>query len=126
MLKGRFKYIALIIFLSGLILIVFLQFNSSRSINELIEGNTSLLNELRTQNDLQKLQTEIVSVESRVRGAVITKDRAHLEGIREEIDSINHKLKQIEESVKDKGTSNMLAKLHALVSHKITYSLQVI
>ncbi len=52
MLKGRFKYIALIIFLSGLILIVFLQFNSSRSINTLIAGNTSLLSELKTQNDL--------------------------------------------------------------------------
>jgi signal transduction histidine kinase/CheY-like chemotaxis protein len=126
MLKGRFKYIALIIFLSGLILIVFLQFNSSRSINTLIAGNTSLLSELKTQNDLQKLQTEIVTVESKVRGAVITRDRAHLEGIRDEIDSINLKLKQIEENVKDTGTSNMLSKLHALVSHKIAYSMQVI
>ena len=126
MLKGRFKYVALIIFLSGLILIVFLQFNSGRSIDTLILGNTSLLTELKTQNDLQKLQTEIVTVESKVRGAVITKDRAHLEGIREEIDSINEKLKQIEENVGDTDTDHMLVNLHALVSRKIVYSLRVI
>ncbi|MEJ0103343.1 MAG: ATP-binding protein [Bacteroidota bacterium] len=126
MLKGRFKYVALIIFLSGLILIVFLQFNSSRSINKLIEGNTSLLNELKTQNELQKLQTEIVTVESKIRGAVITENGSHLEGIREEIDSINHKLKQIEANVKDKNTSDMLQKLNTLVSRKIIYSQQVI
>ncbi len=126
MLKGRFKYIALIIFLSGLILIVFLQFNSGRSIDKLIDGNTSLLNELKTQNDLQKLQTEIVTVESQIRGAVITQNRKHLEGIREEIDSINHKLKSIEGNIKDKETSVMLQKLSTLVNRKIIYSQQVI
>ena len=126
MLKGRFKYVALIIFLSGLILIVFLQFNSGRSIDKLIEGNTSLLNELKIQNDLQKLQTEIVTVESQIRGAVITQNRQHLEGIREEIDSINHKLKFIEGNIKDKEASVMLNKLNTLVNRKIIYSQQVI
>ena len=126
MLKGRFKYIALIIFLSGLILIVFLQFNSGRSIDKLIEGNTSLLNELKIQNDLQKLQTEIVTVESQIRGAVITQNRQHLEGIREEIDSINHKLKFIEGNIKDKEASVILKKLNELVNRKIIYSQQVI
>jgi signal transduction histidine kinase/CheY-like chemotaxis protein len=126
MLTGRFKYIALIIFLSGLILIVFLQFNSGRSIDKLIEGNTSLLNELKVQNDLQKLQTEIVTVESQIRGAVITQNRQHLEGIREEIDSINHKLKFIEGNIKDKEVSVMLKKLNELVNRKIIYSQQVI
>ncbi|MBS1574299.1 MAG: CHASE3 domain-containing protein, partial [Bacteroidetes bacterium] len=126
MLRGRFKYVALVIFLSGLLLIVFLQFNSGRSIDKLIEGNTSLLNELKIQNDLQKLQTEIVTVESQIRGAVITQNRQHLEGIREEIDSINHKLKFIENNIKDKSTSVMLRKLNTLVSRKIVYSQQVI
>ncbi|MGC4037416.1 MAG: ATP-binding protein [Chitinophagaceae bacterium] len=126
MLKGRFKYIALIIFLSGLILIVFLQFNSGRSIDKLIEGNNSLLNELKVQNDLQKLQTEIVTVESQIRGAVITQNREHLVGIREEIDSINHKMKFIESSIKDKETSTMLRQLNKLVNLKIVYSQQVI
>ncbi|MCW3120168.1 MAG: hypothetical protein JWM28_4250 [Chitinophagaceae bacterium] len=95
MLKGRFKYIALVIFLSGLVLIVFLQFNSGLSINKLIQGNTSLLNELKTQNDLQKLQTEIVTVESKIRGVIITQDREHLNGIRGELDSIKQRFKLI-------------------------------
>lgn len=126
MLRGRFKYIALVIFLSGLVLIVFLQFNSGLSINQLIAGNTSLLNELKTQNDLQKLQTEIVSVESKMRGMVITQDRTHLEGIRDEIDSINQRLKLIESKVKDTGTSQLLQHLNILVSNKIIFNQQVI
>ncbi|MBL7762543.1 MAG: hypothetical protein JNL23_03875, partial [Chitinophagaceae bacterium] len=68
MLRGRAKYIPLLIFLSGLLLIVFLQFNSGRSVNKLIDGNTSLLNELETRNELQKLETELVNIESRIRG----------------------------------------------------------
>jgi len=126
MLKGRFKYVALVIFLSGLVLIVFLQFNSGVSINKLIQGNTSLLNELQTQNDLQKLQTEIVTVESKIRGAVITQDRAHLEGIRGEIDSINQRLKFIGSKVKDTGTSQLLKQLNRLVNNKIIFNQQVI
>ena len=67
MLRGRAKYIPLLIFLFGLLLIVFLQFNSSQSIGRLIDGNTSLLNELQTRNELQKLETELVNIESTIR-----------------------------------------------------------
>lgn len=125
MLKGRYKYLALAIFLSGLILIVFLQVNSGRSIDKLIVGNTGLLHELKIQNDLQELQTEIMTVESQIRGAVITQNRRHLEGIRERIDSIHQKLRFIETNIKDKSTSVMLQKLNTLVSRKIIYSQQV-
>ena len=74
MLKRKLKYFPLIVFLVSVLMIVFLQFNSGQSINTLINSNTRLLNELKTQRDLQILETSIISVESNVRGAVITED----------------------------------------------------
>jgi signal transduction histidine kinase/CheY-like chemotaxis protein/HPt (histidine-containing phosphotransfer) domain-containing protein len=126
MLKGKLRYLALIIFLLGLILIVFLQFNSGQSINRLIEGNTGLLDELNSQNDLQKLQTTIVTIESKIRGAVITRDSAQLKDIRNHIDTIQKELKRIEEGVKNEGTAQLIHKLDHLVAKKIEFNYSII
>ena len=48
-----YHHIALWGFLIGILFIVFIQFLSGRNINHLTQLNTSLLSELRLQNDLQ-------------------------------------------------------------------------
>lgn len=126
MLRGRAKYIPLLIFLSGLLLIVFLQFNSGRSVNKLIDGNTSLLNELETRNELQKLETELVNIESRIRGGVITEDKSDLQVIKEDIGKIQERLRNIRESNKDSVTGLLLSGLEKLVSRKLLFSRQVL
>lgn len=126
MLRGRAKYIPLLIFLSGLLLIVFLQFNSGQSINKLIDGNTSLLNELETRNELQKLETELVNIESRIRGGVITEDRSDLQVIKEDIVKIQERLRHIQKNSKDSGTALLLVGLEKLVSRKLLFSRQVL
>jgi len=77
-LKGRLKYFALPFFLLGIILIVFLQFTSGRSINNLISSNRRLLDELKIQTDLQRLESHVVAAESDVRWIVITEDTIHI------------------------------------------------
>ncbi|HEU4575811.1 MAG TPA: ATP-binding protein [Chitinophagaceae bacterium] len=126
MLKGWLKYLALIIFLLGLVLIVFLQFNSGKSIDRLIQGNTSLLKELQAQNDLQKLQTDIVTVESKVRGAIITRDTAQISHIQEYIQRISAEQNRIEKSVNNGGTAQLVQKLDTLVTHKILFNQKTI
>ncbi len=64
-----FRYLLLAIFVAAVLLIVFLQFNSNRSINNLIRGNERLLNDLTTKNDLQHLQTDIIILENKISGS---------------------------------------------------------
>src|SRR5206468_12222257 len=94
---GRyFKYILLITFLAAILVIVFLQFNSNRSINQLIRGNENLLDELTIKNDLEQLKTGIVTLESKVRGTLIrgeTIDTIHLQ---KEILNIQQILQQLD------------------------------
>ncbi len=78
--KGQYKYLALWCFLAGVIIIVFIQFISVQNTNRLIQGNKRLLSESKIQNDLRLLETNILTIESDVRGAVITNDINYLKG----------------------------------------------
>ena len=81
MFRPDFRYLVLWLFLFGIIIIVFLQVLSGYNIKRLIEGNKSLLNELQFQNNLRKLASDVIIVESDVRGAVITGQDTHLRNI---------------------------------------------
>ena len=62
------RYLVLWLFLFGIIIIVFLQVLSGYNITRLIQGNAAVLNELQVQNDLHKLQGDVLTVESDIRG----------------------------------------------------------
>ena len=126
MLKKKFKYLTLVIFLLSVLMIVFLQFNSGQSINKLIDSNTRLLNELKMQHDLQILEKEIISVESNVRGAVITENADHLKNLEEEIQNINLGLYKLDIYFKDPVTDSLLQKLNNVVNKKIEQSTNII
>lgn len=126
MLKSKLKYLPLIVFLVSVLMIVFLQFNSGQSINTLINSNTRLLNELKTQRDLQILETAIVSVESNVRGAVITERSDHLKNLEGEIHNIRLGLKKLDIYFDDPVTDSLMKSLNIVVERKITHSTKVI
>ena len=126
MLKRKLKYLPLIVFLVSVLMIVFLQFNSGQSINSLINSNTRLLNELKTQRDLQILETAIVSVESNVRGAVITERSDHLKNLEGEIHNIRLGLKKLDIYFEDPVTDSLMKSLTNVVERKITHSTKII
>ncbi len=107
-------------------MIVFLQFNSGQSINTLIHSNTRLLNELRTQRDLQILETSIISVESNVRGVVITERSDHLKNLENEIQNIRLGLKKLDVYFEDPVTDSLMKLLTNVVERKITHSTKII
>lgn len=113
-------------FLSAVTLIVFLQFNSNRSINQLIDGNENLLSELSLKNNLQALQTQIISLESKVRGTVINDaviDKNHLQ---EEISNINQSLKPLQALKAGSSTRELVTQLELLINAKIDFNKEVI
>lgn len=81
MRKPDSRYLFLWLFLFGIIVIVFLQVISSYNINRLTIRNRSLFKELEFQNHLRKLESDILIVESDLRGFVISNDKQHAKEI---------------------------------------------
>lgn len=84
----KLKYVTLWLFVAGVILIVILQFRSGENINRLVKGNQQLLREVRLQNDLRKLEADVLTVESDIRGLIITGDNAYLPDVQTKIRNI--------------------------------------
>ena len=117
-----YHYIALWGFLIGILFVVFIQFFSGRSINHLTQLNASLLNELRLQNDLHQLQSDLMIVESDVRFAVLSKDSVFLKGIEAKTANVNQDLKNLEQLLQSGLQADYLPKLHSLVQQKIAFN----
>lgn len=126
MLRSLLKYSTLVIFLFSVVSIVYLQFNSGQSINTLIQSNALLLKELQTQRNLQRLQAQVITVESDVRGAIITENKIFLEDIGKEIGNIKSGLSSLNISFNDGVTDSINKILSSHVADKLSFSLDII
>lgn len=81
MAAKRLIYYILSGFVLGTFLLIFIQYNTSKNISNLITGNEKLLNEFKVSNQLKNLENDIIIVENKIRGTVTTKDTVHIEGL---------------------------------------------
>ena len=92
MRKPEIRIWVLWLFLLGVVVIVFLQVISGYNINRLTLGNTTLLKERGIQKKIRELESDILIVESDIRGAVVTSNDAYIKNIRQKLDSLNAEL----------------------------------
>jgi signal transduction histidine kinase/CheY-like chemotaxis protein len=78
MTSNRIIYWVLAAFITGNLLIIFVQYNSSKNIQNLITGNRKLLNELTVGNQLREAERDLLSAEIRLARAVATNDTSYL------------------------------------------------
>src|SRR5262245_35541687 len=121
-----FRYLLLAIFVAAVLLIVFLQFNSNRSINNLITGNERLLNDLNTKNDLQHLQTDIIFLENKISSAVIKGASVDSSQVKAEIENIHAIISSLQTLESDTVIGPMVTRLCGLVNEKINYTNHVL
>jgi CHASE3 domain sensor protein len=126
MRKPDLRYWVLWSFLLGIIFIVFLQVISGYNITRLLQGNKSLTEEMQVQNNLRKLQSDVLTVESDIRGAVITGDAGYLSGVTEKIRSIDLEIQQLKAPFDSTRLSADYYRLHQLVQRKIRFSNQIL
>ncbi len=126
MLRKYFKYILLAIFLLAIFLIVFLQFNSNRSINLLINGNEQLMGELRMKNKLQRLLIAMVSVENKVHNTVLLNDTSNLRSLQGDVTGVSKYLVAIDSAINDPATDPMVLRLQQLATEKINSNVRIL
>lgn len=122
-MKGnKLIYFILAGFIAGTLLLVYIQFNSSKNITTLIHGNEKLLQELRTGRQLQELEKDVMVFESRIRGAVATNDTSLFHGMEAELAEIDTDLEKLQKVTDDDSSIKYINLLDGLVRRQITFS----
>src|SRR5687768_3646958 len=121
MRKPDVRYWIMWLFLLGIIFIVFLQVISGYNISRLLSGNDSLTTEMQVQSNLRKLQSDILTVESDIRGAVITNDSNYIDGVYGKINNIRQQVQKLKSHSDSTKLAAEYRKLYALVNRKIEF-----
>jgi signal transduction histidine kinase len=126
MRKTDLRYWVLWLFLLGIIFIVFLQVISGYNITRLMQGNSSLTEEMQLQNNLRQLQNDVLAVESDIRGLVITNDPGYTAGVPEKINSINARVKNLSDRFRSSPFSADYRELQNLITRKNAFSSRIL
>jgi signal transduction histidine kinase/CheY-like chemotaxis protein/predicted transcriptional regulator len=126
MMTGKkISFYILAAFVAGTLLLTYIQYNSAKSINSLIKGNETLLEEFKVSHDLKELENDIISVESKTRAILITKDSTRIPELEEEIREVVSDLNMLQKISDDDSTVKYVDQLDGLVRQKLLASKQV-
>ncbi|WP_165917144.1 ATP-binding protein [Flaviaesturariibacter aridisoli] len=126
MKDGRLKYLALWFFIVGVLLIVFIQVITAENVKRLTDGNRRLLAEVATQNKLRRLEADILTVESDIRGAIITDNRDHIRGVNAKIEALRTGVDSIRKDLGEPALRADEQLLEELVNRKIAFSFAIL
>lgn len=126
MVSRRFIYYTLTVFIAGILALVFMQYNSSLNMENLITGNERLVNEFAVSNDLKDLERNINFLERRVEGVVANNIMLPIEGFGAEISAIKENLGELQLIDDDDSTVKYIGELTLLVDKKLAFSKQVL
>ncbi len=115
----RFIHLVLTAFLAGTLLLIFIQYNTSKNVEQLITGNKKLLKELQTGNQLRVLERDIIWVESRIRAAIATDDTSHIEGVDAKIAEVVSYVDTLKRINTDSSTLKDINRLEYLAGQKL-------
>lgn len=120
------RFILLVVFIGAVLIIVVLQFNSGRSISSLIGSNQKMLSDFDVKADLNELKGNIVVLESKVRGLIISGHVGNTEYLEFELDKVSKAIKQLDKSRFDASVYPSLDVLRRLVNEKIKFNQQIL
>lgn len=126
MTSKRIIYYLLAAFITGNLLLIFMQYNSARNIDDLILGNEKLLNEFKTGSQLRDLEKDMISMESDVRGAIAMSDVSIADNLEQQIGNVQKDLGHLQQVNDDDSTIRYIDELDELVKEKISFNRQVL
>ncbi len=122
MASNRFIYYILAAFITGNLLLIFIQYNAVKNINNLIEGNEKVLNEFTVEAELRDLRKNILSLETGISHAVNEKDTAHITDLQQEITAAESNLGKLQKIDDNDSTVRYIDQLDDLVHKKINFN----
>ncbi|MFM9911172.1 MAG: response regulator [Chitinophagaceae bacterium] len=94
--------------------------------DNLIFGNEKLVDEFKVSAELNELEKDIVTVESKVRGAVTTTDTSYIEGLDKNIMQIEANLAQLQKITDDDSSVAYIDELDRIIQQKLIFNRKII
>jgi signal transduction histidine kinase/CheY-like chemotaxis protein len=113
-------------FIAGTVLLIYIQYNSSKNINSLVEGNQNLIDEFKLNAQLKALEKDIVTVESKVRTIVATGDSSNMHGLQNNFSKIDKDLNVLKKIADDDSSDLYIDELITLVQQKLLRNRQIL
>src|SRR5258705_13820602 len=121
MRNKQFIFYLLGVFVTTIMLIVFLQYNSNNNINKLIEGNEPLIREFQIIGETQKLETDMLFIESHIYRTVFSKDSSFFEDIKGNEDKVRKIMSNLRPLLLTDSTKKLVKELDSLVELKLEF-----
>jgi signal transduction histidine kinase/CheY-like chemotaxis protein len=122
MRNKRFVFYLLGVFITTIIVIVYLQYNSNSNINKLIHGNEALVNEFQILGETQQLETDLLYIETHVYRTIFIGDSSYLQGINDRERTARARLSKLEPLLLTDSTVALVQQLDSLIEEKLRFS----
>ncbi len=119
-------YYILAAFIVGNLLLIYIQYNSAKNTNNLIQGNEKVLKEFSVSSNLKELEKDIIAIESNIRGTITTNDSSYIEGLETKITAVENSLRQLQKISDDDNSVKYIDGLDKLVHEKLLFSRQIL
>lgn len=126
MTSKKIIYYILAAFIAGNLLLIYLQYNSAKSINGLITGNERLLYEFGVDNELRALEKGVHAIENGVLHTISNRDTVDLESIERQVAEVEKDLGMLQKINDDDSSVKFIDQLDSLVHQKLIFSHQVL
>jgi signal transduction histidine kinase/CheY-like chemotaxis protein len=122
MRSKKFVFYILGAFITGTVLLIYIQFNSTKNIDALIDGNNKYLNEYNINSELKGLEKDIVKIESNISNVVATNDSEYIKEIDSEIAKVQDDLNKLQKIADDDRTVKEIDELDTAVQKTLRFN----
>ena len=110
------------IFIIGTMILIGMQYITSKNVNELISGNENLLNEFKLSNQLTTLQKDMLLFDNKLKSAIITGDSIKIRDFGAGLSIIEKDILELENTNNNEHVQGYISELHELVHQKLQFS----
>ncbi len=118
----RLIYYITAVFIAGTMILIAMQYITSRNVKELISGNENLLNEFKVNSQLTELQKDMLVFDNKLKNAILTNDSVNIRDYRKGIARIENDISALENVNSKENVQEYISQLNNLVHQKLQYS----
>jgi signal transduction histidine kinase/DNA-binding NarL/FixJ family response regulator len=122
MIRKRIIFFILTAFIAGTFVLVYIQYNSSKNISLLIDGNEKYLGEYKINNELKELEKDVVMIESNISNVISTNDSVYVKELGAKIAKVSTDLYHLQQVSDDEITVKEIDELDTAVKNKLNFS----
>lgn len=121
--KINYLIVAILIFTAVAIATgIILQVNTERITNKTHAGNDQALRLSQVHSEIQRVMTDMISVESKVRALVITSDESVVTGVQDTMLNLKYDLSNLQKMALNDSNRQSFVELSSLIDRKISYN----